>query len=60
MFLVNFKNESTTNVSEYYMKAIYLANAQHLCRKKYDLFMQRNWFYRISSFYEKRIDAAEG
>ena len=27
MLLVNYKNESTTKVSEYYMLAIYLANS---------------------------------
>ena len=32
MLLVNYKNESTTNVSKYYMLEIYLANTNRLCR----------------------------
>ena len=32
MFLVNYKNESTANVSEYYMLEIYPVNTKHLCR----------------------------
>ena len=32
MLLVNYKNESTTNVSEYYMLEIYLENTKRLCR----------------------------
>ena len=32
MLLVNYKNESPTNVSENYMLEIYLANAKHSCK----------------------------
>ena len=29
--LLNYKNESSTNVSKYYRLAIYLANTKHFC-----------------------------
>ena len=32
MLLVNYKNKSTTNVSEYYMLEMYPVNTKHLCR----------------------------
>ena len=32
MLQVNYKNESNTNVFEYYVLEIYLANTKHLCK----------------------------
>ena len=51
MLLVNYKNECTTNVSEYYMLAIYIANSKHLftnlCRTVFCSFLRLQNFWKI-------------
>ena len=51
MLLLNYKNDSSTNVFEYYVLAIYLANTKHLCRNgilqflKTAEFLKNVWIY---------------
>ena len=40
MLLVNYENDSSTNISKYYMLAIYLANTSHLYRNSIFLFFK--------------------
>ena len=50
MTLVNYKNEPTPNVSEYYMLEIILANAKHLRRTVFCSFLRRKKFWKIYGY----------
>ena len=63
--LINYKNESSINVSKYYMLAIYLANTKHFCEilkniqyefmlgYSTNLWLEKMWFSNVKHSYSQ-------
>ena len=47
------------DISIVFLRRIWRQSVRKKFRQRYDLFMQNKFLYRLSSFYEKRIDPAE-